>query len=101
MHLPGCGDPHSNQHKLPCASGSPHQQIFGPLVHREQGDFAKILHAAQQHHHAVDPGRHAAVRRRAILESAVHAAKTFLDIGLAQPGQLERLDHQFGVMVPD
>jgi len=41
------------------------------------------------------------MRRRAVLEGAVEAAKTLLDIGLAQADFLERLDHQFGRLVPD
>ena len=45
------------------------------MVHRQQRDLAQVLHAGKQHHDAVDAGRHAAVRRRAILEGAVQAAE--------------------------
>src|SRR3974390_1580810 len=44
---------------------SPHQKVFGALVHREQHDLAQVLFTGQQHDNAVDAGSDAAVRRRA------------------------------------
>ena len=78
-----------------------HQQVLGALVHREQRDLAQVLLARQQHHDAVDARRHAAVRRRAVLEGAVHAAETLDHRLLAVAGDLERLHHRLGAMVAD
>ena len=64
-----------------------HQQVLGLLVHREQRDLAQVLRADQQHDDAVDAGRHAAMRRRAILEGAVEAAEALLDGLAVQPDQ--------------
>ena len=55
--------------------GRAHHQVFGALVHREEHDLAQILLARQQHDDAVDARRDAAMRRRAALEGAVHAAE--------------------------
>ena len=40
-----------------------HHQIFSLAVHREQDDLADVRLIGDQHHHAVDAGRDAAVRR--------------------------------------
>ena len=76
-----------------------HEQIVRLLVHREQRDLAQVLGPDQQHDDAVDAGRHAAVRRRAVLEGAVEAAETRLDLGLAEPSDLEGLHHRIGAVV--
>src|SRR5215212_2910246 len=52
------------------------QQVLGPLIHGEHGDLAQVLGPAEQHHDPVDPGRHAAMRRGAVLERPVHAPET-------------------------
>src|SRR5690606_37710905 len=57
--------------------------------------------ANQQHHHAVDPERAAAMRRRAILESAIEPTKTLFYIILAEANLLKRLHHQFRRLVTD
>ena len=57
--------------------GRAHQEIFGAQVHREQRDFPQVSGAAQQRHDAIDAGGHAAMRRGAVLEGAVHAAQPF------------------------
>ena len=49
-------------------------EFFGNAV-----TLAKILFAAGDHHDAVDAQRHAAVRRRAVLERAHEEAETLLD----------------------
>jgi hypothetical protein len=48
-------------------------------------DLAQVGGAAQKHHDAIDAGRHAAMRRGAVLECAVHAAEAFDHVGLAIP----------------
>src|SRR5271166_1137478 len=78
-----------------------HHQILGPLVHREQHDFAKILLARQQHDDAVDARGDAAVRRRPALEGAVHAAEFLQKHFFAVARDLERLLHDVGAMVAD
>src|SRR6266545_7691103 len=45
-----------------------HEEVFGLLVHGEQHDLAQVLLAGEQHDDAVDAGRDAAVRRRAVLQ---------------------------------
>jgi Asp-tRNA(Asn)/Glu-tRNA(Gln) amidotransferase A subunit family amidase len=81
--------------------GRAHHEVLGTLVHREQRDFAQIGRATQQHHNAVDAGRHTAVRRRAILERAVHAAETFDHVLLAVAGDFKRFHHRVGPVVAD
>ena len=78
-----------------------HQQVHRLLVHREHRHLAQVLRADQQHDDAVDAGRHAAMRRRAVLEGPVEAAETLLDRLARQAAHLERLDHGLGQMVAD
>ena len=78
-----------------------HQQVHGLLVHREQRDLAQVRGAAEQHHDAIDAGRHAAMRRGAVLERAIHAAEPLDDILLAIARDLERLHHRLGLVVAD
>ncbi len=47
------------------------------------------------------PGRHAAMRRGAVLERAIHAAETLDDVLLAIARDLERLHHRFRLVVAD
>ena len=60
----------------------PHQQVVRLLVHREQRYLTQVLGADEQHHDAVDAGRHSAVRRRAVLECTIYPAEAAFDIGL-------------------
>src|SRR5690606_4917034 len=55
----------------------------------------------EQHHDAVDAGRHAAMGRRAILEGAVKPAEALLDRLAVEPDNLERLDHGLREMIAD
>ena len=64
-------------------------------------DLAQILFARQQHDDAVDARRNAAVRRRAILEGAIHAAEFLDQHFLAIARDLERLLHDLGAVVAD
>src|SRR5437868_12261139 len=81
--------------------GGAHQQVVGLLVHGEQGHLAQVLGADQQHHHAVDAGRHAAVRRGAVLERSIHPAEALLHHLRPEPGDAERLDHGCGLVIAD
>ena len=78
-----------------------HQQILGLLVHREQRDLAQVLDAAEQHHDAVDAGRHAAVRRRAEFQRPDHAAEAVVHHLLAVARNAEGLVHDLGLVVAD
>ena len=71
--------------------GAPISSILGALVHREQRDLAQIFLAGEQHHDAVDARRDAAVRRRAVVEGAIHAAEFLDQHVLAVAGDLEGL----------
>ncbi len=55
----------------------------------------------EQHDDAVDARRHAAMRRRAILEGAVEAAEALFDVLARQADHLEGLDHGLRQMVAD
>src|SRR3984893_18716886 len=76
-----------------------HEQILGALVHRKKHDLAQIVLAREQHDDAVEAGRDPAVRRRAILESAIHAAEFFEQRILAIAGECEGLRHDVRPMV--
>ena len=60
------------------SDGAPISRSSRLLVHREHGDLAQILRAADEHDDAVEPRRHAAMRRRAELQRAQHAAELLL-----------------------
>src|ERR1700685_2066399 len=68
-----------------------HEQVLGALVHGEKRDFAQVLLAREQHHDAVHARRHAPVRRGAIVERAIHAAKPLDHRFLAVARALEGL----------
>src|SRR4051812_1142574 len=78
-----------------------HQQVLRLLVHREQRDLAQVFGTAQQHHDAVDTERCATMRRSAVLERPVEPAELLLDLGPRLAGELERLDHRFGLLITD
>src|SRR5690606_32584826 len=67
----------------------------------EQRYLAQVLRTHQQHHHAVDAERAAAMRRRAILERAVEPTTPLSYIILAEANLLKRLHHQFRRLVTD
>ena len=78
-----------------------HHQILGLAVHREQDDLANVRLVGDQHHHAVDAGRDTAVRRRAEAEGVDHRRELFIHHAVVIAGNLERLVHHLGQMVPD
>ncbi len=53
-------------------------QLLGLLVERKGGDLAQVRLIRDQHHDAVDAGRDPAMRRRAEVERAEHAAEALL-----------------------
>src|SRR4051812_37133278 len=73
--------------------GSAHEQVLRPLVHWEEHDLPQVLLVREQHDDAVDAWRDSAMRGRAILQGAVHAAELLDDDLLAIPGDLEGLAH--------
>ncbi len=81
--------------------GRTHHQVLGLLVHGEHDDFANVGLVGQQHHHAVDPRRNAAMGRGAEFQGAEHAAKTVFDLFRAIAGDLEGLVHDFRQVVPN
>ena len=78
-----------------------HEKILGTLVHREKHDLAQIFLPREQHDDAIDAGRDPAMRRRAILKRAVHAAEFFEQHILAIARESESLLHNVGAVVPD
>src|SRR5829696_8028943 len=63
--------------------------------------LAQVDRADEQHHQAVDPGRHAAMRRGPVLEGAVHAAEALLEHALLIAGDAEGLFHHVRAVVAD
>ena len=81
--------------------GGAHHDVLGVLVHGEGDDLADGALAREEHDHAVDARGDARVRRRAVAEGVVHGGELLLHVLLAQTHQLEGLDHDLGVVVPD
>ena len=78
-----------------------HHQILGLAVHREQDHLADVRLVGNQHHHAVDAGRDAAVRWRTEAEGVDHRREFFIHHAVIIAGNLERLVHHLGQVVPD
>src|SRR3712207_7100016 len=57
---------------------------------RSQRHLAQVHSTAQEHDNPIHAGRHAAVRRRAVLERAVHAPEPLENLLLAVAGDLDR-----------
>src|SRR5215217_6905978 len=56
---------------------------------------------AEQHHDSVDPGRHAAVGRGAVLKGPVHAPESLLEHALVVAGDRESLAHHVWAVIAD
>ena len=78
------------------SDGRLHEQVLRLLVQGERDHLADVRLVGQQHHDAVDAGRGAAVRRRAVPEGVEHAAEARLDLLAAVARDLERLVHDSG-----
>jgi len=78
-----------------------HHQIFGALVHREEDHLADVRLFRQQHDDPVDTGRTPTVGRGTVLERVHHAAEPLFDFVLAVACDLERLEHDLWLVVPD
>lgn len=78
-----------------------HHQVLRVAVERERDRLADVRLVGQQHHDAVDTGGDATVRRGAETERAEHARELVLDGLTVVTGDLERLDHQLGLVVTD
>jgi len=78
---------------------STHQQILRLLIHREKRDLAQVLRPDKQHHDTVNPCRHATMRRRAILERAIHTAETLFKHAFIIARKRERLFHNFRLVI--
>ena len=80
---------------------APHQQVLGLLVHREGDDLADVRLVGEQHDDAVDAGRRAAVRRRAVAEGVAACRRSAPRPRPPIAGDLEGLEHDVGPVVAD
>ena len=82
-------------------AGRAHQKVLALLGQREHRDLSDILFARQQHHHALQTHRQAAVRRGPVAECVQHAAEAGFGFLAGIAGDLEGLQHHFRIAVAD
>ena len=82
-------------------AGRAHEDILRILVHRERDDLADAVLAGQQHDHAVDARGDTGMGGCAVAEGVVHGREFLLHVALAEANELEGLDHDLRIVVPD